>query len=79
MNRTTVMLPENLKKEIMKYASKNGMSLGEFIRTSCERYLAEHGAKSRGDSIFSARYIIRQKGPSDVSENIDKYIYGINK
>jgi hypothetical protein len=73
MHRTTILLPDDLRRRAEREARALGISLGELIR----RRLA--GAGSGGEPE-RARFFDRQPwtgpGPSDTAANHDRYLYG---
>ena len=77
MERTTIMIPEDLKIKALKHASTMGISLGQFIRESIEKSL-DDSQKNRpmDDPLFSDDTIYQGKTPLDLAENHDKYIHG---
>ncbi|MBW1799464.1 MAG: hypothetical protein JRJ85_01920 [Deltaproteobacteria bacterium] len=77
MERTTIMMPGDLKIKALKRASMMGISLGQFIRESIEKSLDDY-QKNRpmDDPLFSDDAVCHGKIPRDLAENHDKYIYG---
>jgi metal-responsive CopG/Arc/MetJ family transcriptional regulator len=78
MERTTIMLPETLRTRIQAAAAKMHISLGEFIRLASEQYISRESRKWKDDPLVSGDYVIDAPAPANVSENIDKYLYGKN-
>lgn len=74
MNRTTIMLPFDLKSKALSKAARMGLSLGELIRVSLSAFI-ERG-KSSGDTLLSDKGIYQGSTPGDLSENHDAYLYG---
>ena len=79
MHRTTIMFPESLKSKLEKRAKKMRVSLGELIRMASEEYLAKYNRKIEDDPMVSGYIVLEDKGPTDVSANVDKYLYGHKK
>lgn len=76
MVRTTIMLPESLKKKVEITSRKMHISLGEFLRMAAKDFLEREKRKWVDDPLVSGEYIITEPAPSAVSENIDSYLYG---
>jgi len=77
MQRTTVMLPQDLKLQAERHAREMGISLGELIRESLEAMLSgsdEH--RPMVDHLFSDDAVYVGKAPRDLSVNHDGYLYG---
>lgn len=77
MNRTTIMLPENLKQQAGFAARKLGMSLGGFIRRSLERSLqrAEREPMTT-DPLLDDTRVFTGAGDRDASTHHDQHLYG---
>ena len=77
MQRTSIMLPNDLKSRAAQYARRQGMSLGLFIRKSLESMLGQdaNGA-SKYDPLFNDRQVYHGNTPNDLARNHDKYLYG---
>jgi len=77
MLRTTIMLPTALKQRAEARARQLHVSLGEFLRQAVERQLErEELAETGQDPLAGNAYIIHEPSPAQVSENIDRYLYG---
>jgi hypothetical protein len=73
MKRTTIMLPAELKHRAKWLAREEGRSLGELVRESLEKRLAQD---TRGhDPFFSDTAVFEGDVPSDLSINHDNYLY----
>lgn len=72
MKRTTIMLPEALRRRAASRARQRGISLGELIRDSLDAALPgvsyEHDPQFE-DAIFDGPV------PRDLSASHDKYLY----
>lgn len=80
MYRTTVLLPEELKKKVEYRARLSDVSLGEFVRKSLEQALSNKGLNSlRNDPFIMDKNIYSKDIGSDVSKRHDDYIYGKRK
>ena len=77
MERTTIMLPEDLKMRALKHAEIMGLSLGGFIRESLEKPLRPSDVEQADDDPFFADNVVYQgKTPEDLALNYDDYLYG---
>ena len=81
MERTTIMLPPDLKAKVQKQANFMGMSLGQYIREAVENALEYQHRKQpvEADPLFSDDAVFSGKGPKDIAENHDQYLYEDNK
>jgi hypothetical protein len=75
MHRTTVMLPEALKRAAQAHASQRGISLGELLRESLEQRLKDQPADRSRDPLFLDRAIHTDAGPTDTAERHDEHLY----
>ena len=79
MQRTTIMLPADLKVLALHRAREQGLSLGEFLRRSLEASLAGPGETPRKDDpLFSDVSVYDGPVPADLAANHDDYLYGKN-
>ena len=78
MKRTTIMLPEDLRRRAMAGARRKGISLGELIRHSLETSLPEGTYDSRPDPLFES-VVYDGPAPRDVSRDHDRYLYDDEK
>jgi len=77
MQRTTVMLPQDLKLQAQRHARELGVSLGELIRESLEAMIrGSDGDRSTVDPFFSDNAVYVGEAPRDLSVNHDGYLYG---
>jgi hypothetical protein len=83
MNRTTIVLPEDIKAQAMKRARARGISFAELIREALARLLSEPDGedtarRERREAIEGMLNFARhaRPGPRDLSENLDDYVYG---
>lgn len=77
MNRTTIMLPSDLKARAQQKARAEGMSLGEFIRESLINQLAaDESEGAGGDLLFTDDAVFDGDAPADFAQNHDDYLYG---
>lgn len=73
MHRTTILLPNELRRSAEREAKALGISLSELIR----RRLAATGESAIAERPrFFARQPWTGQGPSDTAANHDAYLYG---
>ena len=78
MERTTIMLPADLKDKTMRLARRLGISFGEMVRNTLEQTVSRSEGKRRerkADPLFADTAVFQGKGPKDLSVNHDKYLY----
>ena len=79
-DRTTIVLPADLKERAVAQARLNGVSFAEFLRTAVEKELASNktpsGAKT-GDPFLDNLTIYDDGGPTDWSTRVDELVYGV--
>ena len=75
MKRTTIMLPEALRRRAASRARQRGISLGELIRDSLDASLP--GVSYEQDPLFED-VIFDGPAPRDLSASRDKYLYDKN-
>jgi hypothetical protein len=75
MVRTTIMLPEGLKRAAEAEARRRGVSLGEILRHSLEVELAARGGK---DPFLSDSEVYGGSVPRRLSVDHDSFLYGSN-
>lgn len=75
MQRTTIMLPQDLRARAQRRAGELGMSLGQYIRESLALRLngGEHSAE---DPFFADDAVFEGDAGDDVARNHDRYLYG---
>ncbi len=77
MERTTIMLPHELKLQIAQQARRKGISMGGFIRDAITAALSKAGENGRSeDPLFSDREFFPGSAPADMAANHDDYLYG---
>ena len=81
MERTTIMLPSDLKAKVQKRANYMGMSLGQYIREAVVNSLEyqQRDQPIEEDPLFADDAVFVGKGPGDIAENHDRYLYGVNE
>ena len=76
MERTTIMLPADLRSRAMERARQSGMSLAEYIRSLLNASLAGEGhSASAGDLFWSDAERYRGESAGDLSARHDDYLY----
>lgn len=75
MIRTQVYLPDELYQNIRLLAKREEKSAAELIRELLKRGLKNETKYISTGRAFLEIAKIKAKGPKDLSENIDKYLY----
>ena len=75
MNRTTIMLPQDLKHRAFRHARNRGLSLGELIRKSLERWLKGEAVPAEEDPFWDDQTIYKGRTPRDLAKKHDRYLY----
>jgi hypothetical protein len=76
MKRTTVMLPEDLRRRAFVRARERGVSLGELIRESLDAAVPASPPARTADPLFTDSAVFAGKAPKDLSAAHDRYLYG---
>ena len=82
MNRTTIVLPEDVKDQAMKVAHAKGISFGSLVWEALSKFLSEPSAdatqRARQREINTLLRFSEDapSGPPDLSERLDDYLYG---
>lgn len=79
VQRTTIMLPLELKMRAQQLAKRDGMSLGDLIRRALDAWLKDSQASSARlgkDSLFADDAVWSGDVPADLSQDHDRYLYG---
>ena len=77
MERTTIMLPHDLKLRVARHAKKKGISMGELIRNAISVALSQGADKGKNDDpLFTDNELYRGPAPADISADHDQYLYG---
>ncbi len=80
MDRTTIMLPPELKTRATNQAKKMRISLGQYIREALKKSLEmENNQASNEDSLFLDNAVFDGATPEDLASNHDEYLYGDKK
>lgn len=77
MNRTTIMLPNDLKVRASIEAKKRQISLGQFSRESLKKSLNSVNANSSvSDPLFCDTAVFNGETPENLSVDHNTYLYG---
>jgi hypothetical protein len=76
MERTTVMLPRDLKEQASEAAQAQHISVGELIRESLREKILKSKKGRTGDPFFSDTGIFVGSAPVDLADAHDDYLYG---
>ena len=77
MDRTTIMLPPELKTRAASQAKKMSISLGQYIREALKKSLdLEKRREAKDDSLFLDTAIFDGTTPKDLATDHDRYLYG---
>jgi len=77
MERTTIMLPHDLKAKALKHANSVGISLGQYIREAIANSLETQQDDPRfDDPFFADDAVFSGKAPTDLAKKHDEYLYG---
>ena len=79
MQRTTIMLPPELKVAAQNYASEHGVSVGKLIRDALRLCLEQDKKGKNSDLLFSNFSTFEGNTPKDISIKHDEYLYGNKK
>jgi hypothetical protein len=74
MKRTTIMLPEELRRRAIARARQRGVSLGELIRESLDAAMPAVRYDAGTDPLF-ADVVFDGPAPDDLSTRHDAYLY----
>ena len=73
MHRTTILLPEKLRRAAEREAHSLGISLAELIR---RRLAPAQREESQNEPAFFSRRPWAGPGATDLAANHDRYLYG---
>ena len=77
MDRTTIMLPPELKTRVSNQAKKMRISLGQYIREALKKSLdMENRPEADDDSLFMDNTVFDGATPEDLASAHDRYLYG---
>lgn len=75
MHRTTILLPDDLKRRAAKRARREGVSLAELIRSALEEKLAARRSVADDPLWKALEPIDFPDSPGDLAANHDDYLY----
>jgi hypothetical protein len=78
MHRTTILLPEDLRRRAESAAASRGWSLSELIRRQLEKVAgpATNSHSRRNDPLFKNWKPSGKATPRDLAADHDRYLYG---
>ena len=78
MHRTTILLPEKLRRDAEAVASRLGISLSQLIRDQLEKVTRARrtGGGRESDPLFANVSPVDAGAPADLAEGHDDYLYG---
>ena len=80
MDRTTIMLPPELKTRVSNQAKKMRISLGQYVREALKKSLEiESRQEADDDSLFLDNVVFDGTTPEDLASGHDGYLYGDEK
>jgi predicted transcriptional regulator len=80
MDRTTIMLPPELKTRASNRAKKMKISLGQYIRDTLKKSLdMENRREADDDPLFIDEAVFDGTTPEDLASDHDRYLYGDEK
>ena len=77
MQRTTIMLPPELKSRALKKAREMGISFAELVREALESRLRVHRNHQPSDPLFADDATFKDEGPDDIGARHDDYLYSV--
>jgi hypothetical protein len=75
MQRTTIMLPPELKIAAQNLANELGISVGKLIRDALQLCLEKNNKDKETDLLFSDYESYEGDTPKDLSVHHDNYLY----
>jgi hypothetical protein len=77
MERTTIMLPSELRSRALRRARRLGVSLAQFVRMSLNGELEREGPiPGKKDSLFDDDEVYEGPYPAEPLKSIDDELYG---
>lgn len=74
MQRTTIILPEQIRSRLVGDAERLKISFGELVRNILQKYVVARGSKSLADPFLASTTVFDDNGPRDVSSRHDDYL-----
>lgn len=75
MQRTTILLPAELKRRAVKRAKERGVSFGELVRKALAAHLRD--VSDTEDSLLADLAVFQGKTPRDLAAEHDRYLYAM--
>jgi hypothetical protein len=78
-DRTTIVMPPELKARARHCAQREGVSFGEFVRRAVSERIEpakKHSAKKDRDPFLDNRKVFRDNRPADLIDHLDDFLYG---
>ena len=76
MNRTTIMLPHELRVRAGRLAREQGISFGELIRRTLQTALDHAAAGAQKDPLFADSEVWPGRAPKNLARDHDRHLYG---
>ncbi len=77
MDRTTIMLPPELKTRAANQARKMRISLGQYIREALKKSLDMDNSRGLDeDSLFVDNAVFDGAAPKNLASDYDEHLYG---
>ena len=77
MQRTTIMLPRELKIRAASKSRKMGVSLGQLIREALQKEIdSTEAGNGLQDCFYADKAVYQGDSPPDFSAEHDEYLYG---
>lgn len=75
MHRTTIMLPDELRRRAHAVAREEGISVGELIRRLLVESFRDRGLVAEEDPLFADAAVFAGEAPSDLAAEHDRHLY----
>lgn len=75
VHRTTIMLPDELRRRAARVAQEEGISVGELVRRSLRESLRDRESAGEEDPLFADSVVVAGDAPSDLAAEHDRYLY----
>jgi len=76
VNRTSILLPPELRNRADRLARRLGISFGELVRRTLAAALEESDERESGDAFFADGAVYTGDAPSGASVHHDDHLYG---
>lgn len=75
MDRTTIVLPADLKFQAQRLAHQKHISLAELIRDALKAQIEKFSQTKKSNAFFEDRNFFKGQAPKDISVNHNDYLY----